>query len=99
MADKPCTFLLHYDKGEQPNVTELKNLIENGSLEDKAAALKKAIILLANGEKLPQLLMSIIRFITPSKDHTLKKLLLLYWEVFDKKAPDGKLLPELILVW
>lgn len=94
----PSTILLHYDKGEPPNVAELKNQIEHGNLEEKIAALKKAILLLNNGEKLPQLLMSIIRFITPSKDHTLKKLLLIYWEVFDKKSPDGKLLSELILV-
>src|SRR5690606_2165822 len=91
----PSTILLHYDKGEPPNVAELKNQIEHGNMEEKIAALKKAILLLNNGEKLPQLLMSIIRFITPSKDHTLKKLLLIYWEVFDKKSPDGKLLSEL----
>lgn len=54
MGDKPCTVLLHYDKGEPPNVAELKSQIETGSLEDKIAALKKTILLLSNGEKLPQ---------------------------------------------
>jgi hypothetical protein len=35
----------------------------------------------------------------PLKDHVLKKLVLLYLEVCDKTTRDGKLLPEMILVW
>lgn len=48
---------------------------------------------------MPKLLMTVIRFVVPSDDHKLKKLLLIYWEVIDKTGPDGKLLPEMILVW
>lgn len=40
----------------------------------------------------------IIRFVMPQDDHTLKKLLLLYWEIVPKTSPDGKLLHEMILV-
>jgi len=47
---------------------------------------------------MPKMLMVVIRFIVPSDDHKLKKLLLIYWEVIDKTGPDGKLLPEMILV-
>ena len=51
-----------------------------------------------NGERLPGLLMTIIRFVLPSNDHTLKKLLLIFWEIWPKTSPDGKLLHEMILV-
>ncbi len=99
MTDKPCTILIHYEKGEPPNVNELRTQLESGSIEDKIIAMKRTILLLLNGEKLPQLLMSVIRFIIPTRDHALKKLTLIYWEVVEKKSPDGKLLPEMILVW
>ena len=62
-------------------------------------ALKKVVMFTLNGEQLPQLLMPIIRFVTPSRDHTVKKLLLLYWEVVEKTNADGKLKSEMILVW
>jgi hypothetical protein len=35
----------------------------------------------------------------PQKDKTMKKLLLLFWELCEKTGPDGKLLHEMILVW
>lgn len=64
----------------------------------RAAALKKTIQLVLNGERLPGLLMTIIRFVMPSNDHTLKKLLLIFWEIWPKTSADGKLLHEMILV-
>ena len=33
-----------------------------------------------------------------SQDHTIKKLLLIFWEIVPKTHPDGKLLQEMILV-
>ena len=42
--------------------------------------------------------MTIIRFLLPSNDHTLKKLLLIFWEIVPKTSTDGKLLQEMILV-
>ena len=46
---------------------------------------------------LPQL-MTIIRFVLPSQDHMIKKLLLIFWEIVPKTSGDGKLLQEMILV-
>ena len=43
--------------------------------------------------------MHVIRFVMPSKNKTLKKLLLLFYEVTPKKNPDGKLKQEFILIW
>jgi len=51
-----------------------------------------------NGEKMPGILMCIIRFVLPLQDHTIKKLLLIFWEIVPKTGQDGKLLHEMILV-
>lgn len=67
-------------------------------MKSKTEALKKVIIMILNGEKLPGLLMTIIRFVLPLQDHTIKKLLLVFWEIVPKTTPDGKLLQEMILV-
>ncbi len=42
--------------------------------------------------------MTIIRFVLPNNDHQIKKLLLIFWEIWPKTTPDGKLLHEMILV-
>ena len=50
----------------------------------KIAALKKLIELQLNGERFPNLLMVIIRFVMPCDDHLIKKLLHIYWEIVPK---------------
>lgn len=64
----------------------------------KAEALKKVIQMMLNGERFPSILMIIIRFVMPVADHTIKKLLLIFWEIVPKNTPDGKLMQEMILV-
>lgn len=55
--------------------------------------------MILNGEKFgSSLLMTVIRFVMPSQDHMVKKLLLVFWEVVPKYSPDGKMLHEMILV-
>lgn len=44
------------------------------------------------------LLMTVIRFVMPIQDHTIKKLLLVFWEIVPKYSGDGKMLQEMILV-
>jgi coatomer subunit beta len=61
--------------------------------------LKSVIYAHLNGEPQNSLMMSIIRFVVPTNNKPLKKLLLYYWEIVDKKSKDGKIKPELILVW
>jgi len=97
-AEKICTILVHSDKGEPPNMGELKKQLESGTVEEKIEALKSAVLLMLNGEVLPQLLMTIIRFVMPLDDHRLKKILLFYLEIVDKHTADGKPMPEMILV-
>ncbi|GAM17731.1 hypothetical protein SAMD00019534_009060, partial [Acytostelium subglobosum LB1] len=95
--EKPCTILVHYDKGDPPNVNEFKQTFEHGAIEQKIDALKRVILYTINGEPIPQLLMPIILYVMPSKDHYIKKLLLIYWEVIEKTHL-GKLKSEMILV-
>jgi vesicle coat complex subunit len=87
------------DDSEVPSQQELKNALEKGSDDDKIKTLKRILILMLNGDPMPGLLMHVIRFIMPSKNKTLKKLLLVYWEVCPKTNPDGKLKQEMVLVW
>ncbi|KAK8966193.1 Coatomer subunit beta-1 [Platanthera guangdongensis] len=60
--------------------------------------MKKAVMLLLNGETLPQLFITIVRYVLPSEDHTIQKLLLLYLEIIDKTDSSGRILPEMILI-
>ena len=77
---------------------ELSEREKAKEVERKVAGLQTLISLLLNGEVMPKLLMTVIRFCVPCDDHKIKKLLLVYWEVVEKTGPDGKLLPEMILV-
>ena len=73
-------------------------VVEKGDTRTKIEALKKVIQMILNGEKMSSLLMAVIRFVMPMQDHTVKKLLLVFWEVVPKYHPDGKLMQEMILV-
>ena len=72
--------------------------MESPKVEDKIKAVKESIGLMLQGEHLPKVLMSVIRFCITQEDHFLKKLLMIYWEVVPKYDGEGKLLPEMILV-
>jgi len=97
--ERNCTVLLHYDKNTPPNEDEIREELEHKEVDKKVSGLKTLISLTLNGEVMPKLLMTVIRFCVPCDNHQIKKLLLIYWEVIDKTGADGKLLPEMILVW
>jgi coatomer subunit beta len=46
------------------------------------------------------MIMTVISYLIPiqTDNHSLKKVLLYYWEVIEKVKPDGKLKEEMILV-
>lgn len=83
---------------KEKNNLKFLHSTEQGDENVQIDTLKKVIKLLLNGERLPGLLMTIIRFVMPSQNHTIKKLLLIFWEIVPKTTPDGKLLQEMILV-
>lgn len=95
--ERQCTLLIHQD-AVPDDADELKKQLEGGDLEGKAEALKRAISMQLSGEPLPGMLMMVIRYILPHEDTHLRKLGLYYLEIVDKHGPDGKMLPEMILV-
>ncbi|CAL0325895.1 unnamed protein product [Lupinus luteus] len=96
--EKSCTLIVHFDKGTPALANEIKESLEGNDVAAKIDALKKAIMLLLNGETIPHLFITIIRYVLPSEDHTIQKLLLLYLEIIDKTDSRGKVLPEMILI-
>ncbi|KAL4335091.1 hypothetical protein GQ457_07G043750 [Hibiscus cannabinus] len=96
--EKSCTLLIHFDKGTPAIANEIKEALEGNDVAAKIDAMKKAIMLLLNGETLPQLFITIVRYVLPSEDHTVQKLLLLYLEIIEKTDTKGRVLPEMILI-
>ncbi|XP_077300608.1 coatomer subunit beta isoform X2 [Arctopsyche grandis] len=97
-VEQPCYTIINAPSDSEPfNEMQLKLDLETGDIKVKIDALKKTINMILAGEKLPNLLMIIIRFVLPLQDHTIKKLLLIFWEIVPKTTADGKLLQEMIL--
>uniref|UniRef100_A0ACD5XZ06 Uncharacterized protein n=1 Tax=Avena sativa TaxID=4498 RepID=A0ACD5XZ06_AVESA len=96
--DKPCTLLVHFDKGSAAMANEIKADLEGSDVAAKVEAMKRAVMLLLNGETLPTLFITVVRYVLPSEDHTIQKLLLLYLEIIDKRDAAGRVLPEMILI-
>ncbi|CAL5220396.1 g2403 [Coccomyxa viridis] len=95
-VERSCTMLVHFDK--PASASEIKEALEGNDPLAKVQALQKAIMMLLNGEQIPALFITIIRYVLPSEDHTIQKLLLLYLETIEKTDANGKLLPEMILI-
>jgi len=91
-------LLIHHDKGVPPTQDELRLELESSDVQTKIRAMKTMILWMLNGESMPKLLMTVIRYCVTTQNHELKKLLSLYWEIVRKYGDDGKLLPEMILV-
>ncbi|KAL9439828.1 hypothetical protein AB3S75_018656 [Citrus x aurantiifolia] len=81
--ERPHTLLIHYDKGTPAIAKQIAKDLQRRDGPAKVDAMKKAIMLLLNGETLPHLLNTIVRFVLPSEDPMLQKLLLLYLEIID----------------
>eukprot|EP00727_Mastigamoeba_balamuthi_P010338 m51a1_g5927 Coatomer subunit beta (954) ;mRNA; r:72495-75856 len=97
-VERPCSLLLFDASKVEVKVDELRKMLEKGDADTKIAALKKIVMCTVNGEKLPSLLLPIIQYAMPESNHTIKKLLLLYFESVEKTDPNtGKLRPEMIL--
>jgi coatomer subunit beta len=70
--------MLVHVTGQSPSQAEIKEALEGSDPEAKVLAMKKAVAMLLNGEQLPQLFITIVRYVLPSEDHLIQKLLLLY---------------------
>lgn len=96
VVERGCSMLVHFDRAA--SASEIKEALESGSAHEKAEAMKKAIAILLSGEQMPQIFITIVRFVLPSDDKYVQKLLLLYMEIIEKTDQSGKILPEMILI-
>ena len=99
-AESICYTLIN-GTGNEDIATEaqIKADIEQNDVKVKAEALKKLIVQTLNGEKYaPGMAIHVIKYLLPSQDHIIKKLLLIYWEIVPKVDEEGKLRHEMILV-
>lgn len=98
MSDAGYMLIYEPNAASKTSVSELKTLLEKSKDEVKILAMKRIITAVLNGDPMPELLMHIIRFIMPSRNKELKKLLYFYWEVCPKLDNLGKMRHEMILV-
>ena len=64
MAELPSYTLIHVPSDfETPNEQQLRADLEKGNNQVKIVALKKTIQMILNGEKMQNMLMTIIRFV------------------------------------
>ena len=75
--ERISTFLVASDRA-QASQNEIRVALESNDDEAKVVAMQKAITALLNGEQLPQLFITIVRYVLPSENHMVQKLLLLY---------------------
>lgn len=98
VTEQACYTLISTPDSDYPSQDQLRKELEIGDIKAKTEALKKVIYIILNGEKIPGILMAVVKFVLPLQDHNIKKLLLIFWEIIPKTSPDGKLLHEMILV-
>ncbi|CCK68097.1 coatomer subunit beta KNAG_0A04190 [Huiozyma naganishii CBS 8797] len=101
MSGQDPAYTLVFDPSpnqETNTASSLQKALEKGSDSQKIDAMKGILVTMLEGNPLPELLMHIIRFVMPSKNKKLKKLLYFYWEIVPKLDDDGKLRHEMILV-
>lgn len=95
-VERSCTMLVHFDKAASQN--EVKEALENGDDKTKTEAMKKVVLMLLNGEQMQALFIPIVRYVLPSEDHNVQKLLLLYL-VRETASEDPKKTPTTRRRW
>uniref|UniRef100_A0A8C9LTX3 Coatomer subunit beta n=1 Tax=Piliocolobus tephrosceles TaxID=591936 RepID=A0A8C9LTX3_9PRIM len=93
-----CTLYICTDHYEVPPLNEIQKKLESQNVEKKIEGMENLIFNIIQGEPNGHLLMSVIRFIVPHKDHRLKKMTHIFFEIVDKCNNDGTLKEEMILV-
>eukprot|EP00457_Paulinella_chromatophora_P001116 gb/GEZN01001118.1/.p1 GENE.gb/GEZN01001118.1/~~gb/GEZN01001118.1/.p1 ORF type:complete len:1003 (+),score=201.18 gb/GEZN01001118.1/:53-3061(+) len=96
--ERQCTLLVGTDDSTVVSESDLAKRLESKNDDDKIKALKELILATLQGENFPRLRMHVIKYCINTRNKTLKKLLLNYWEVVEKRDDEGKPLHEMILV-
>lgn len=76
VLERNCTMLVHFDKAA--SASEIKTALEGNDTAARIQAMQTAIKMLLCGESLPAFFITVVRYVLPSEDHTIQKLLLLY---------------------
>ncbi|XP_022668005.1 coatomer subunit beta-like isoform X2 [Varroa destructor] len=105
VPEGPCfTLLARTNDLGCVNDVRLRLDLEKGDIATKIRALETLVRLcvleptrLSSAAGRPTL-MAVIRFLLPLQDHSIKRMLLLFWEVVPKTDGKGELLQEMILV-
>lgn len=92
-------FIAQKRSGDLPTSDSIRQKLQSTDVASKISGLKELIVAILGGEDSSKLLMTVIPSCITVENHELKKLLTIYWESVSKKNPDGKLKPEMILVW
>ena len=97
-ASRYCHFIINNDSMvEAPQQGELVKTFQSGTLDEKKKALQQLIKLISNDENYPRLLMPVLTNLQMLPDHSIKKLLFLYWEIVEKTNVDGTVKDEITL--
>lgn len=75
-VERSCTMLVNNDK--PGGGSQIKEALEGKDSAAVATAMKQAVMMILNGEQIPGLFITIVRYVLPSEDHTVQKLGLLY---------------------
>lgn len=62
----------------QVSQNEIRTALESNDEDAKVEAMQKAITAILAGEQFPSLFITIVRYVLPSENHMVQKLLLLY---------------------
>lgn len=94
---RPCWV---YIDGEPANsYQELMKNLASKSIDDKINSLSQIIKSIMNDDNYPSnLMITVLNNVQMCEDVKLKKLLFLFWEIIEKRNPDGSLKEEVILV-
>ncbi|CAL5014983.1 unnamed protein product [Urochloa decumbens] len=101
MSEKPCAFLVRFEKHYPIAVAGIKADLKYGDAAAKASALKQAIGLIINGDtsQFRDLPVIIVNNVLPCEDLKVQKLVLLYLETVYKGADVfGRVPPDTTLV-
>ncbi len=58
--------------------SQIKEALEGKDSAAVAIAMRQAVMMTLNGEQIPGLFITMVRYVLPSEDHTVQKLGLLY---------------------
>jgi len=98
MSSDYCHLIINNDAMvEAPQSTELITIFQRGTIDEKKKALQTLIKLISNDENYPRLLMHVLTNLQMHQEHSIKKLLFLYWEIVEKTNVDGTVKDEITL--